>query len=135
MESKDSFVPRLMRAAWDSTCVQVCGDGSQLRGLVHVDDAVVGLPLAWRNRFAGPLILASGESVTVSDIIEAASSVTEAAIPAETVPPKPGGMPAVLLDISTARGLGYTPAYDLESGITTVWPELAPSAAEGNAAQ
>ncbi len=135
MESKDSFVPRLMRAARDSTGVQVYGDGSQLRDLVHVDDVVAGLLLAWRNRFTGPLILASGESVTVHDIIEAARLVTGAAIPVETIPPKPGEMPAVVVDISTARGLGYTPAYDLKSGITTVWPEFAPSAAEGNAAQ
>ena len=34
-------------------------------------------------------------------------------------------MPAVRLDISLARGLGYTPGYDLKSGLATVWPEFA----------
>jgi len=38
-------------------------------------------------------------------------------------------MPAVKLDISTARGLGYAPTYDLETGMATVWPDFAPEGA------
>ena len=38
-------------------------------------------------------------------------------------------MPAVRLDISTARGLGYEPTYDLEAGMATVWPDFAPDGA------
>ena len=36
MEAKDSFVPRLMRAALAGTGVQIYGDGKQLRDLVHM---------------------------------------------------------------------------------------------------
>lgn len=133
MQAKDSFVPRLMRAAAGGHGVQVYGDGAQLRDLVHVDDIVAGLLLAWRTRFTGPLILGAGESVAVNDIIEAARSVTGAPIPVEHVPPKPGEMPAVIVDISAARALGYQPAYDVKSGIATVWPDFAPSPAEGKA--
>jgi UDP-glucose 4-epimerase len=39
-------------------------------------------------------------------------------------------MPAVVLDISAARALGYEPRHDLASGLATVWPEFAPSAAD-----
>jgi hypothetical protein len=35
-------------------------------------------------------------------------------------------MPAVVLDISAATALGYRPAYDLEAGMATVWPDFAP---------
>jgi UDP-glucose 4-epimerase len=42
-------------------------------------------------------------------------------------------MPAVIVDISAARALGYRPAHDLKSGLATVWPEFAPSAPEGKA--
>ena len=38
MHHKDSFVPRLMRAAADDGGVQVYGDGRQRRDLVHVSD-------------------------------------------------------------------------------------------------
>ena len=136
MEAKDSFVPRLMRAARDGRGVQVYGDGTQVRDLVHVDDIVAGTLLAWRAGDCGPLILGAGESITVNDIVEAARAVTGEPIPAENIPPKPGEMPAVIVDISAACALGYRPAYDLKSGLATVWPEFAPSAAaEGKAAQ
>jgi len=42
----------------------------------------------------------------------------------EYVPAKPGEMPAVIVDISAARALGYRPAHDLKSGLATVWPEF-----------
>jgi nucleoside-diphosphate-sugar epimerase len=74
---------------------QIYGDGTQLRDLVHVDD-----------------------------ILAAARVVTGAELPAEHVPPKPGEMPAVIIDISVARGLGYQPEHDLKAGIATVWPEF-----------
>jgi UDP-glucose 4-epimerase len=128
MQEKDSFVPRLMRAARDGTGVQVYGDGTQARDLVHVDDVVAGIFAAWRASYSGPLILGAGESVSVNDMVDAARAVTGARIPVEHVPAKPGEMPAVIVDISAARALGYTPAYDLKSGLSTVWPEFSEAA-------
>jgi UDP-glucose 4-epimerase len=89
-----------------------------------VDDIVAGLMAAWRSGHTGPLILGSGESVTVNQILAAARAVTGAPLPAEHVPAKPGEMPAVILDISAARALGYRPAFDLKAGLATVWPEF-----------
>jgi len=128
MEAKDSFVPRLMRAARDGKGIQIYGDGTQMRDLVHAEDIVDGILTAWKAGHNGPLILGSGESVTVNDIVEAARSVTGAELPAEHVPPKPGEMPAVIVDISAARALGYAPRVDLKAGIATVWPEFSETA-------
>ncbi len=128
MEANDSFVPRLMRAARDGKSVQVYGDGTHLRDLVHVDDLVTGIFAAWRAGHNGPLIIGSGESATVNEIVAAARSVTGAEIPVEHVPGKPGEMPAVIIDISAARSLGYQPRYDLKAGIATVWPEFSETA-------
>jgi UDP-glucose 4-epimerase len=99
-----------------------------MRDLVHVHDVVAGLLLAWKTRHNGPLILGSGESVAVNDIVDAARSVTGAELPAEHVPPKPGEMPTVIVDISAARALGYAPRFDLKAGIATVWPEFSETA-------
>jgi UDP-glucose 4-epimerase len=126
MQHKDSFVPRLMRAAAGGHGVQIYGDGTQVRDLIHVDDIVAAILLAWRSGHTGPLIVGAGESITVNDIAAAARSVTGVPIPAEHVPPKPGEMPAVIVDISAARALGYQPTHDLKSGIATVWPEFDP---------
>jgi UDP-glucose 4-epimerase len=131
MQQKDSFIPRLMRAARDGKGVQVRGDGSMVRDVVHVDDVVQGILAAWRAGHTGPVILGSGQSVSVMDMVEAARSVTGAPLPVEHVPVGPGEMPAVLLDTSVARGLGYVPGYDLKSGLATVWPEFAGSVFAG----
>ena len=126
MAEKDSFVPRLMRAARDGEGVQVRGDGSMVRDLVHVDDIVRGILAAWRARHTGPLILGAGRSVSVNEMVETARRVTGAAIPVEYVPVPKGEMPAVVLDISAARAIGYQPMMNLESGMATVWPDFDP---------
>jgi UDP-glucose 4-epimerase len=126
MTEKDSFVPRLMRAARDGEGVQVRGDGSMLRDLVHVDDIVQGVLAAWRARYTGPLILGAGRSVSVNEMVATARRVTGAAIPVEYGPVRHGEMPAVVLDISAAQAIGYRPSYDLESGMATVWPDFDP---------
>jgi UDP-glucose 4-epimerase len=133
MLEKDSFIPRLMRAARNGEGVQVRGDGSMLRDVVHVDDVVQGIFAAWRGGHNGPLLLGSGTSVTVNDMVETARRVTGAAIPAERVPVGNGEMPAIVLDISTAKALGYEPAYDLEAGMATVWPDFDPRIAGSQA--
>jgi UDP-glucose 4-epimerase len=90
MQAKDTFVPRLLRAARDGKGVQIDGDGTQLRDLVHVDDIVSGILTAWTAGHIGPLILGSGESVAVNDIVEAARSVTGAKYRPNMSHPKPG---------------------------------------------
>jgi UDP-glucose 4-epimerase len=130
MSEKDSFIPRLMRAARDGEGVNVRGDGTMMRDVVHVEDVVQGLLLAWRARHTGPLILGSGQSVTVNEMVETARRVTGAPIPATNVPVPNGEMPAVVLDISAAKALGYQPRYDLESGMATVWPDFRPEGPE-----
>jgi UDP-glucose 4-epimerase len=128
MQEKDSLIPRLMRAAAGGHGVQVYGDGTQVRDLVHVDDIVAGTLAAFRTAYSGPLILGSGESVSVNDILAAARAVTGADLPAEHVQAKPGEMPAVIVDITAARAVGYEPAHDLKSGLATVWPEFSEAA-------
>jgi UDP-glucose 4-epimerase len=124
MAHKDSLVPRLMRAARDGATVQVYGDGTQVRDFVHVDDVVAGLLVAWRARHVGPLIVGSGRSVSVLDLIEAARRATGRPLPVEHVAAKRGEMPAVIVSIERARALGYRPAVDLDEGLAGVWADL-----------
>lgn len=131
MEAKDSFIPRLMRAARDGEGVQVRGDGSMIRDVVHVDDVVQGIFTAWEAGHTGPLILGSGQSVTVDEMVQTARRVTGRPIPAQHVPVGNGEMPAVVLDISAIKKLGYQPRFDLEAGMATVWPDFDPQATPG----
>lgn len=129
MAEKDSFVPRLMRAALEGEGVAVYGDGKQCRDLVHVSDVVAGVLAAWEAWLSGPAIIGAGRSVSVLDIVEGVRGVTGAAIPVEHVPAKPGEMPAVIVDISRARQqLGYQPRMSLTAGLATVWRDFAGAA-------
>src|ERR1700744_620539 len=127
MEHKDSFIPRLMKAARDGAGVKIRGDGTMIRAVIQVEDVVSGIFAAWRSNHSGPMILGSGQSVTVNQMVETARRVTGIDIPAENVPVQQGEMPAVKLDISVARSLGYSPTYDLEKGMATVWPDFDPT--------
>lgn len=125
MEHKDSFVPRMMRAALAGGGVQVYGDGLQRRDLVHVDDVVAAVLAAWDRRFTGTAIIGAGESVTVLDLVAAVRQVTGCALPVEHVAAKPGEMPAVIVDIGRAREqLGYHPSVSLVDGLATVWKDF-----------
>lgn len=125
MEQKDSFVPRLMRAALAGEGVQVFGDGRQRRDLVHVSDVAQAVVAAWERRPTGALIIGSGGSITVLELVEAVREVTGCPIPVEHVPAEPGEMPAVVVDVGrAARVLGYAPAMSLHAGLETVWRDF-----------
>jgi UDP-glucose 4-epimerase len=128
MAHRDSFVARLMRAAAAGEGVQIYGDGTQLRDHVHVDDVVQAIMLALRTGHNGPLVVGSGRSDSVNDLVAAVRTVTGAALPVSYVPAEQGEMPAVVLDITAARTLGYAPRHTLESGLATTWPDFAPEA-------
>jgi UDP-glucose 4-epimerase len=124
MKEKDSFVPRMLKAAARDSGVQVYGDGLQRRDLVHVEDVARAFVMAVDEWPSGPAIIGSGTSVTVLDMLEAARAATGRAIPAEHVAPKPGEMPAVVVDVSRARSLGWEPSVSLTDGMASAWADL-----------
>jgi len=128
MHHKDSFVPRLLRAAARDEGVEVYGDGEQRRDLVHVSDVARAFVCAVEGWPSGPVIVGSGRSHSVNSLVEAAREATGRPIPVRRVPAKPGEMPAVEVDLTRARGLGYEPTTGLAEGIATVWPEFDPDA-------
>lgn len=124
MRHKDSMVPRLMRAAASGGQIEIYGDGEQVRDFVHVDDVVRAVLLAWRVGHIGPLVVGSGVSNSVNELVDAVRAVTGTELPATRVPAKNGEMPAVVLDPARLRALGHVPNYDLKAGLATVWPEF-----------
>jgi UDP-glucose 4-epimerase len=124
MAHKDSFVPRLMRAARDGHTVRIYGEGKQSRDLVHVEDVARGVITAWTQQARGPLVIGAGRSVSVLELVEAACKATEVDLPVEHVPAQPGEMPAVVVSIARARSLGYEPQVGLEDGLAGVWADF-----------
>lgn len=129
MAHKDSFVPRLMRAARSGEGVRVYGDGGQRRDLVHVSDVANGFLVGWCSGHVGPLVIGAGRSYSVLDLVAAARQATGALLPVEHVPAKPGEMPAVVVSVARAASLGYRPSYELADGLATAWADFAEAGA------
>ncbi len=122
MSHKDSFVPRLMRAALTGGGVKVYGDGGQRRDLVFLDDVVRAIELAWDSGHVGRAVVGAGHSVSVLELIDTVREVTGCPIPVEHVPAPGGEMPAVVVDVSrSADTIGYRPSYSLRDGLAATW--------------
>jgi UDP-glucose 4-epimerase len=132
MSEKDSIVPRLMRAAASGATFDVYGDGKQVRDYVNVADVVSALVMALANPVvSGPVVIGSGLSVSVLDIVELVEKALGAQLAIRNVPAKAGEMPAVIVDNSRARSFGWRPAVNLEQGIGEVAQEWSKSGTVG----
>ena len=130
MGHKDSFVPRLMRAAATGGEVEIYGDGEQRRDLVFVGDVARATTLAVGAWPSGPVIIGGSRSYTVNEITQAARDATGRPIGARRVAAKPGEMPAVVVDITKARGLGFEPGVSLVEGMGRAWADFVPDDAQ-----
>jgi len=121
MAAKDSVVARIMRAAVSGATFDIYGDGAQERDYVFAGDVVDAVRLALDSDARGALVIGSGRSTSVLELLERARAVTGAALPARHVPAKEGEMPGVRLDPSRARALGWSATVGLDAGLTRVW--------------
>ncbi len=124
MSEKDSVVPRLMRVAASEGALDVYGDGLQVRDYVNVADVVAAIMMAVRTPgLSGPVVIGSGSSVSVLDLIDVVEKALGMPLRVNHVPAKPGEMPAVIVDNSVARAWGWAPSVGLERGIAEVADE------------
>jgi UDP-glucose 4-epimerase len=121
MGHKDSMVPRLMRAVLAGTTQDVYGDGEQVRDFVHVDDVAEAFLLAVTHRWTGPTIIGAGRSYSVNELVAMTRTVTGADLAVRHVDPKPGEMPAVVVDPARAAGLGWKAQVAILDGLRGTW--------------
>jgi UDP-glucose 4-epimerase len=125
MQAKDSIVARLMRAIRLGTTFEIYGDGNQVRDYLHVSDVVQAMRLGLTSdAWAGPMVIGSGTSLSVHEVVAAVREVSGAELPVRHGEAKPGEMPAVIVDTSRARAAGGSPRYPaLADGLVAVWQE------------
>ena len=124
MQAKDSIVARLMRAIRLGRTFEIYGDGRQVRDYVHAADVTAAVRLGLsREDWAGPIVVGSGRSLSVLEVVDAVRSVTGAELDVRHGPARAGEMPAVIVDPSRARALGWAPRFTLEEGLVGVWDE------------
>jgi UDP-glucose 4-epimerase len=124
MQAKDSIVARLMRAIRLGNTFEVYGDGQQVRDYVHVSDVAAAARLALSDeRWQGPVLIGTGKSLSVLEVVDVVRKTTGAELPIRHGPAKPGEMPAVIVDNGRARSLGWDPQFDFATGVAGVWEE------------
>ncbi|HET9059957.1 MAG TPA: NAD-dependent epimerase/dehydratase family protein [Acidimicrobiales bacterium] len=126
MSEKDSIVPRLMRVAQSGASFEIYGDGLQVRDYVNVADVVQAVLVALGTPgLSGPLVIGSGSSVSVMDIVAMVENELGKKLDIRHGPAKAGEMPAVVVDNSLARSWGWAPQVTLQQGIAEVAEEWA----------
>ncbi len=125
MQAKDSIVARLMRCIRLGTEFEVYGDGSQIRDYVHAQDVMQAMVLALTSEeWSGAMVIGSGESLSVLEVIAAVETVSGHEIAYRHGPAKAGEMPAVIVDPARAHAAGWSPRYPtLAEGLVGVWEE------------
>ena len=124
MMNKDSMIPRLMRTALGQAPVYIYGNGEQLRDYIFLDDVVEIFLMTIEQGLNGPLTVGFGRSVSVNALVDMARKATGTPIPVDYVDPKPGEMPAVVVDTGKLQSLGLTPRVDLPEGLKLVWEDF-----------
>jgi UDP-glucose 4-epimerase len=124
MRNKDSLVARLMRAARSGATLQVYGDGGQRRDFIHVADVAAAVQLAVERVWTGTVVIGSGTSSSVLELVDAVRRVSGTELSVEHVPARDGEMRAVDVDITRARGLGFEPRMPLDDGLASLWAEV-----------
>jgi UDP-glucose 4-epimerase len=124
MQAKDSIVARLMRAIRLEREFEIYGDGHQVRDYVHVADVIAAVRLGLvEDAWAGPVVIGSGKSLSVLEVVDTVRSVTGASLNVHHGPARPGEMPAVIVDPSRALAAGWAPRYGFADGVRGVWDE------------
>jgi UDP-glucose 4-epimerase len=125
MQAKDSIIARLMRCIRLGTEFEVYGDGSQSRDYVHAQDVMQAMKLALTDpAWSGPMVIGSGETLTVLEVIRAVEAVSGQTVAFHHGPAKEGEMPTVVVDPAKAHAAGWSPRYPtLAEGLVGVWEE------------
>jgi UDP-glucose 4-epimerase len=124
MQAKDSIVARLMRAIRLEREFEIYGDGRQVRDYVHVSDVIGAMRLGLVNEdWSGPVVIGSGKSLSVLEVLDTVRSVTGASLDVRHGPARMGEMPAVIVDPSRALAAGWSPQYGFADGVRGVWEE------------
>src|ERR1035437_852311 len=106
-----------------NSIVRIWGDGSATRDFLYSKDlARVVQLLMSEDLKSGPINIGSGEQVSIRGIVENLCMIS--GVPTDRVrydATKPSGRQDCYADLSRLRALGFTPNYDLWTGLKETW--------------
>src|SRR2546428_2549816 len=116
-----AVIPRFIMHCLRATMATIFGDGTQSRDFTFVEDCVTANLMACEASISGGEVcnIGSGSRISIAELYALIRRITRSGGSPRFEPPRPGDVKHSLADITRAKVLlGYTPRYDLESGLT-----------------
>jgi len=102
--------------------VEIWGTGSPMREFLHVDDLADACVFLMENYSDDSHInVGTGVDLSIRELAEKVRDVVHPDADLVFDTSKPDGMPRKVLDVSRLRNLGWSPSYDLDSGIRSTY--------------
>jgi GDP-L-fucose synthase len=120
---KSHVIPALLRKAHDAReakadFIPIWGSGAPRREFLHVDDAADAMVHLLKTYSGDSHVnVGSGEDVTILELTQLVCDVVGFKGRIVTDPTKPDGTPRKLMDVSKLKGMGWSPKYDLPTGL------------------
>ena len=117
-----AVVAKFMQAAKEEDPLPICGDGSQIRDFIYVEDAVQACLLAMQKGGAGETYnVASGQTCSLLELAKTFEQVVGHALKKEFLSARAGDVAVSQADISKLRALGFSPRVSLVEGLRRTW--------------
>lgn len=102
------------------------GDGSQTRDFVFVGDVIQALLLLMESSEAYHDVynVATGKTTSINDVIKTYESIAQKELSINFKDARVGDIKDSKADISKLASLGYTPQFDIQSGLEIYWNSL-----------
>jgi nucleoside-diphosphate-sugar epimerase len=122
-EADGRLVPSLIEALLNGKPLPIHGTGKQTRSLAYVADAVALVRVVMEAAPLGfaPVNVGSDDERSVEDIARTLASVVGTPYEAVHLAPREGDPQRRRPELTRARGLGWSPATPLESGLRTTY--------------
>jgi nucleoside-diphosphate-sugar epimerase len=118
---RSTVVHALVRKAVEAApggVLEVWGDGSAVRGFVHVDDAARAvMAITERGASGRAYNIDPGQAVSVAELAELVRAAVDPTLTLRFLPDRPQGPARRVLDGSRLRALGWQPEVGLREGI------------------
>lgn len=119
MEARERLVPHVIDRLLDPSGRADTSGGEQIRDFLHVADVGAAVAAVALSELEGAVNIGSGVPVTVRDVVTTIAKICDAEdrLHLGAVPYRPNDPMFVCADVQKLRSTGFTPRYDLESGL------------------